>query len=73
MEPLQNLYLRKLVANETPLILFLINGFQIHGTITAFDQYSVNVRTIDDTQQVIFKHSISTVQPNKPVNWETEI
>lgn len=66
-QEVQNLYLNQLVANETPVVIFLINGFQIHGVITAFDMYCIHVRSINDTQQVIYKQAISTIRSEKPV------
>ena len=66
---LQDLFLsraRKLKANVT---LFLMNGYQLRGVITAFDPYVV-VLMSDGKQQVIYKHAISTIAPEHPVNME---
>ena len=66
---LQDLFLsraRKLKANVT---LFLMNGYQLRGVITAFDPYVV-VLMSDGKQQVIYKHAISTIAPEHPVNMD---
>ena len=49
--------------------LFLMNGYQLRGVITAFDPYVV-VLTSDGKQQFIYKHAISTIAPEHPVELE---
>ena len=58
--------LRRTAARVT---VFLINGFQLRGVITAFDPYVV-VLVSDGKQQIIYKHAISTITPDRPVNME---
>ena len=58
--------LRRTAARVT---VFLINGFQLRGVITAFDPYVV-VLVSDGKQQIIYKHAISTITPERPVNME---
>ena len=47
--------------------VFLIHGYQLRGVITAFDPYVV-VLVSEGKQQVIYKHAISTITPEHPVN-----
>ena len=49
--------------------VFLMNGYQLRGVITAFDPYVVVVVS-DGKQQVIYKHAISTIAPEHPVELE---
>ena len=49
-----------------PVTLFLMNGFQMRGTITGYDPFVV-VLDSDGRQQVIYKHAISTIAPIRPV------
>ena len=42
--------------------MFLMNGYQLRGVITAYDPYVVVVNS-DGKQQVIYKHAISTIAP----------
>ena len=53
---------RRLAARVT---VFLMNGYQLRGVITAFDPYVVVVVS-DGKQQVIYKHAISTITPERP-------
>ena len=55
---------RRLAARVT---LFLMNGYQLRGVITAFDPYVV-VLVSDGKQQVIYKHAISTIAPEHPIS-----
>ena len=59
---------RRLAARDT---LFLMNGYQLRGVITAFDPYVV-VLMSDGKQQVIYKHAISTIAPEHPITLEEE-
>ena len=63
---LQDLFLLRARQDRVPVTLFLMNGFQIRGTITGSDPFVV-VLDSDGRQQVIYKHAISTIAPIKPV------
>ena len=69
---LQDVFLTSVRRNETPVTVFLMNGFQMRGTITGFDAFTV-VLTADGKQNLIYKHAISTVRPAQVVDltdWE---
>ena len=59
---LQDAILREVVKDKVPVTLFLMNGFQLRGTITGFDSFVV-VLVSDGKQQMIYKHAISTLAP----------
>ncbi len=46
--------------------VFLTNGFQMRGIIRGFDNYVV-ILDSDGRQQMIYKHAISTISPQRPV------
>ena len=69
---LQDVFLASARRNETPVTVFLMNGFQMRGVITAFDSFTV-ILTADGKQNLIYKHAISTVSPARTVDlaeWE---
>ena len=69
---LQDVFLASVRRTETPVTLFLMNGFQMRGVITGFDSFTV-VLTADGKQNLIYKHAISTVSPAREVDlaeWE---
>ena len=45
-----------------PLTVFLVNGFQMRGSVTGFDSFTV-VLLSEGRQQMIYKHAISTIVP----------
>ena len=47
--------------------MFLVNGFQLRGTISGFDCFVV-ILDSEGRQQVIYKHAISTIAPLHPVS-----
>ena len=63
---LQDLFLLRARQDRVPVTLFLMNGFQMRGTITGYDPFVV-VLDSDGRQQVIYKHAISTIAPARPV------
>ena len=69
---LQDLFLLRAKRDRVPVTMFLMNGFQMRGTITGFDAFTV-VLTAEGKQNLIYKHAISTVSPAKSVDlteWE---
>lgn len=67
---LQDAMLRQVTREHTPVTLFLMNGFQMRGVITGYDNFVVVLLT-EGRQQMIYKHAISTmvpVHPLKPVS-----
>ena len=50
-----------------PLTVFLVNGFQMRGSVTGFDSFTV-VLLSEGRQQMIYKHAISTIAPLSPID-----
>ena len=63
---LQEAILKEVRRDKIPVTLFLMNGFQLRGTITGYDNFVV-VLVSDGKQQMIYKHAISTLAPSKPI------
>ena len=61
-ENLQDKFLNQARVGRTPVTLFLMNGFQMRGTIQSFDQFAVLLLS-EGRQNLIYKHAISTIQP----------
>ena len=64
---LQDLFLTRARRDRVPVTLFLMNGFQLRGTLTGFYAFVV-VLDSEGRQQVIYKHAISTIAPIRPVD-----
>ena len=63
---LQDLFLARAQRDKLGLTLFLMNGFQMRGIVAGFDAFTVVLMT-DGKQQVIYKHAISTMVPERPI------
>ena len=63
---LQDVFLNTLRKNKTPATIYLVNGVQLKGVITWFDNFSLLLRR-DAHAQLVYKHAISTVMPGVPV------
>ena len=63
---LQEIFLMRARKQNIPVTMFLVNGFQLRGTITGFDCFVV-ILDSEGRQQVIYKHAISTIAPLRPV------
>ena len=73
MKPMniQDLYLNQLRKNDIFVTVFLLNGFQLKGTVKSYDNFTVLFES-DGKQQLIYKHAISTFAPSKPVKLTEE-
>jgi len=63
---LQDVFLNYLRKNKVPTTVFLVNGVKLQGVITWFDNFSMLLRR-ESHSQLIYKHAISTVMPNDPI------
>ena len=64
---LQDIFLTRARKENLPVTLFLVNGFQLRGTISGFDCFVV-ILDSDGKQQVIYKHAISTIVPMRSIS-----
>ena len=63
---LQDTFLNTVRQEHISLTIFLMNGFQLKGTVTGFDSFTVALE-VDGRQQVVYKHAISTMIPSQKV------
>lgn len=64
---LQEIFLTRARKQAVNVTVFLVNGFQLRGTISGFDCFVVVLES-EGKQQVIYKHAISTIAPLRPVS-----
>lgn len=64
---IQDTFLNQLRKDSIPVTVYLINGFQVRGTIKAFDNFTIVIDS-DGKQQLIYKHAISTFSPQRNVS-----
>ena len=63
---LQDGILKEVRAGQIPVTMCLMNGFQLRGVVTGYDNFVV-VLVTDGKQQMIYKHAISTLVPVRPL------
>jgi len=49
-----------------PSTIFLVNGYQIKGSIRSFDNFTI-LLDVDGKQQLVYKHAVSTIVPFRNV------
>ena len=63
---LQDAILKEVRREKVPVTLFLMNGFQLRGTVSGYDNFVV-VLVRDGKQQMIYNPAISTLVPVRPL------
>lgn len=64
---LQDSFLNQIRKENVPVIIYLVNGFQLRGAVKGFDNFTVIIEN-DTKQQLVYKHAISTITPFRPLN-----
>lgn len=64
---LQDLYLNQMRKEKIPVTMYLVNGARLTGTIRGFDNFVILLK--QENQQLVYKHAISTIIPDKPVEF----
>lgn len=64
---LQDVFLNNVRKNKNTLTIFLVNGVKLTGVVSSFDNFCVLLKR-DGHAQLVYKHAISTIMPNNPVN-----
>lgn len=68
---LENSFLEHVCTQNMPLTIFLVNGVKLQGTVTWTDHNSM-LLSRDGHSQLVYKHAISTIMPNNPVEIAVE-
>lgn len=63
---LQDTFLNQLRKERTSVVIYLTNGVRLKGIIKGFDNFVVLLK--EATEQLIYKHAISTIMPEKAVD-----
>ena len=59
---LQEQFLKAVRLEQSQVTVFLMNGFQLRGVVTGYDNYAVIIQS-EGRQNMIYKHAISTISP----------
>lgn len=59
---IQDLFLNNARKNRSPIVVYLISGFQMRGVVKSFDNYVILLES-EGKQSMIYKHAVSTISP----------
>jgi len=63
---LQEHFLSTAAREHEPMTVFLVNGVMLQGEVSAHDQFSLVLQRGQQVQ-LVYKHAISTLQPEGPL------
>ncbi|NLV92846.1 MAG: RNA chaperone Hfq [Firmicutes bacterium] len=68
---LQDFYLNQVMKEKVPVVIYLVNGVQLRGVVSGFDNFTVLFET-DGKSELIYKHAVSTISPqsNMNIGWQ---
>jgi len=67
---LQEPFLNALRREQVPVSIYLVNGIKLQGQIESFDQFVILLN--NSVGQMVYKHAISTIVPQRPINFSPE-
>lgn len=59
---IQDQFLNNARKNRSPIIVYLVSGFQMRGVVKSFDNYVIILES-DGKESMIYKHAVSTISP----------
>lgn len=59
---IQETFLNNARKSRTPIVVYLISGFQMRGIVKSFDNFVILLES-DGKENMIYKHAISTISP----------
>jgi host factor-I protein len=65
-QPLQDAYLAEVRRQSVPVVIYLVNGFQLRGLVKGFDSFTI-VLEYEHRAHLIYKHAVSTISPQAPL------
>lgn len=59
---LQDIFLNQIRKDKTMVTVYLINGFQLRGTVKGFDSFTIIIEN-EGRQNLVYKNAVSTITP----------
>jgi len=64
---LQDTYLAEVRRQGVPVTVYLVNGFQLRGTVKGYDAFTI-VLEYEHKVHLVYKHAVSTISPQAALN-----
>ena len=58
----QDTYLAEIKRQSVPVTIYLVNGFQLRGTVKGFDPFTILLE-YERKSHLVYKHAVSTISP----------
>ena len=68
---LQDLFLNNARKERIPVTIYLMNGVKVNGQVKGFDSYIIMLEDEKRQQNMIYKHAVSTIQPTRHINMQS--
>jgi host factor-I protein len=69
-QSLQDNFLNQLRKEKMPVVIYLTNGVRLRGVVKGFDNFVILLK--ESAQQLIYKHAVSTIVPERDINTRFE-
>ena len=63
---LQDVFLKRAIAEKLSVTVFLVNGLKLKGRIRAADSFSIVISRQEDRRLLVYKHAMATIVPDAP-------
>jgi host factor-I protein len=63
---LQDTYLAEVLRQGVSVVVFLMNGVQLRGTVRGYDAFTI-VLEYEHRPHLVYKHAVSTISPQAPL------
>ena len=63
---LQDAYLAEAKRQEIAVTVYLVNGFQLRGTVKGYDAFTILLE-YEHRIHLVYKHAVSTISPQAPL------
>ena len=64
---LQDAFLAEVKRQAVPVVIYLVNGFQLKGLVRGFDAFTI-VLEFEHKPHLVYKHAVSTISPQGPLH-----
>lgn len=65
---LQDAFLAQIKKEGAVVSLYLVNGFQLKGTVKGFDNFTIVLENMEGRHHLIYKHAVTTINPLKSMS-----
>lgn len=70
---IQDSFLNQARRDRVSITMHLLDGSDIHGKITAFDNFTlILVNEERDEQYLVYKHAVASIQPEESIRWNQQ-